>query len=151
MNSSLIDVNAAYDIEKVICYCNSPIFDDLRASWLSDLVFVWVQHLYALNAQDIPQNAVRDESKQNRAKSNILSVKPLCDYRTYSSMRNFHWNVQNAIIWTILGLCDSKSFRLYPEAKFCISFDLGLSQKISADFVELFSRDCLCTTVFTVV
>lgn len=115
MNSSLIDVNTAYDIEKVICYRNSSIFDNLRASWLSDLVFVWVQHLYA------------------------------------TSMRNFHWNIQNAIIWTILGLCDSKSLRLDPEAKFCISFDLGLSQQISADFVELFSRDCLCTTVFTIV
>lgn len=78
-------------------------------------------------------------------------MKPLCDYRTYSCMRNFHRNVQNAIIWAVLGLCDSKSFRLNPEAKFCISFDLGLSQQISADFVELFSRDRLRPTIFTVV
>lgn len=103
------------------------------------------------SAQDIPQNSVRDKSKQNRTKSNILSTKPLCDYGTYPCVRNFHWNVQNAIVLAIFGMSDSKSFRLDPEAKFCVSFDLGLSQQISADFVKLFSRDCLRPTVFPVV
>lgn len=61
MNSSLIYVHTAYNIEKIIRYSNPPIFDNLRASRLSrDLVFVWVHHLHALNAQDIPQNTVRD-------------------------------------------------------------------------------------------
>ena len=77
MHSSLVDVNTADDIEKIVRYGDSSIFDDLRASWLSDLVFVRVQHFHALNAQDIPWNTVRNESKQKRTKSNILSTKPL--------------------------------------------------------------------------
>ena len=79
MNSPFIYVDTAYDIEKIVRYSDPPIFDNLAASGLSDLVrLVWVQHFHALNAQDIPQNTVRDKSKQNRTKSNILSMKPLC-------------------------------------------------------------------------
>jgi len=79
MNSSFIYVHTANDIEKIIRDSDPPIFDNLAASGLSDLVrLVWVQHFHALNAQDIPQNSVRDKSKQNRAKSNILSMKPFC-------------------------------------------------------------------------
>ena len=77
MHSSFINVYAAYDVEKIVCYGDPAIFNNLRASWLSDLVFVRVQHFHALNAQDIPQYTVRIESKQKRTKSNILSTKPL--------------------------------------------------------------------------
>lgn len=77
MNSPFINVHAAYDVEKIVRNSHPAIFDNLWASWLSDLVFVWVQHIHALNAQDIPQNTVRIESKQKRTKSNILRTKPL--------------------------------------------------------------------------
>lgn len=68
---------AAYDIEKIVRYSDSAIFDNLGASWLSDLVFVRVQHFHALNAQDIPHNTVRNESKQKRTMSNILNKEPM--------------------------------------------------------------------------
>ena len=79
MYSPFIYVDTADDIEKIVRYSDPPIFDNLAPSGLSDLVrLVWVQHFHTLNAQDIPQNTVRDKSKQNRTKSNILSMKPLC-------------------------------------------------------------------------
>lgn len=98
MNSSFINVHTAYDIEKIIRYSDPPIFDNLRPSGLSDLevrlaATVWVQHLHALNAQDIPQNVVRDKSKQNRAKPNILSMKPfvrLSDLLVYGELWQEH-------------------------------------------------------------
>lgn len=151
MHSSVINVYAAYDIEKIIRHGDSAIFDNLRSSRVSDLVFVRVQHFHALNAQDIPQNTVRSESKQNHAKSNILSAKSLQYKFTYSRVWYFDRYVQNSVTLTIIRVSDAESFRLDPETKFSIGFDLGFTQQISADFVKLFARDCLCTAVFAVV
>jgi len=52
---------AAYDIEKIVRYSDSAIFDNLGASWLSDLVFVRVQHFHASRVRNFHghvQNAV---------------------------------------------------------------------------------------------
>lgn len=64
---------------------------------------------------------------------------------------NFYRDVQNAVASAIVHVNDAEPFWLYPEAKFSIGFDLGLSQQISADFVKLFTGDRLCAAVFTVV